>query len=148
MYFEPKTKAATRRYVIERANGCCEYCMSPQNYSEAYFAVEHIIPKVFDGKDDIDNLAFSCLGCNWHKAVKTVAIDPLSKETVALFNPRAQAWTSHFAWSEDFTEMIGHTPCGRATIIALKMNREFLKNQRLAFAKLKIHPPKHSLITA
>jgi hypothetical protein len=121
--------------------------MSPQSYSEAYFAVEHILPKAFDGKDDIDNLAFSCLGCNWHKAIKITAIDPESNEKVPLYNPREQKWTAHFQWSDDFSEIIGLSPIGRATILALKMNREFLRNQRSAFAKLKVHPPKHSLPT-
>ena len=45
-------------------------------------------------------------------------------EIVPLFNPRAQSWSEHFRWSANATRVEGLTAIGRATIIALRMNRE------------------------
>ena len=33
-----------RRIIIERAQGCCEYCLSQANFSTQSLSVEHIIP--------------------------------------------------------------------------------------------------------
>lgn len=33
-----------------------------------------------------------------------------------------QLWRDHFCWSEDGAEIIGVTPVGRATVVALNMN--------------------------
>jgi 5-methylcytosine-specific restriction endonuclease McrA len=59
--------ANTQRAVIERAQGRCEYCQSRADYTTEPFAVEHIIPVSRGGTSEIDNLAFSCSGCNGHK---------------------------------------------------------------------------------
>ena len=40
----------------------------------------------------------------------------------ALFNPRTQRWHDHFKWSADGTQVVGLTPCGRATVVALQLN--------------------------
>ena len=146
MSSKPKIKAAVKRFLKERAVGCCEYCMAPQSHSESFFSVEHIIPTVESGSDEIDNLAYACLGCNFCKAIKTTAVDPNTREKVNLYNPRTQKWQVHFAWKKGFIEITGLTPTGRATIIALKMNREYLQNKRLSLRKSGVHPPKHSLL--
>lgn len=131
-----------RNLVAERANFICEYCRSPQDFSAESFAVEHIFPRSSGGKTVGENLAFSCLGCNSHKATKTKALDPISEITVALFNPRTQNWNEHFIWDKDFTELIGLTPTGRATIEALKLNRKGVRNLRWALFAVGKHPPK------
>jgi hypothetical protein len=60
------------------------------------------------------------------------ALDPLSGELAALFNPRQQHWNEHFRWGEDGTEIIGLTPIGRATVAALRMNNlEIVAARRL-----------------
>jgi hypothetical protein len=42
---------------------------------------------------------------------------------VPLFNPRADEWAAHFAWSEERTgELVGSTATGRATVAAQRMN--------------------------
>lgn len=51
------------------------------------------------------------------------ARDPITRRLVRLFNPRLQEWKAHFRWNEDATEIIGLTPCGRATVAALELNR-------------------------
>lgn len=59
-------------------------------------------------------------------------------------NPRLDKWNDHFEWSENFSEIIGKTPVGRAMIDTLRMNRSGLKNLRLALVSYRKHPPQQS----
>lgn len=88
----------------------------------ARFHIEHLIPQARGGSDDEENLWLSCPICNGHKSDKVEAIDAGSGESVPLFNPRSQKWFEHFRWSEDGLYVIGLTPVGRATVIALHLN--------------------------
>ncbi len=132
---------ALRRVVAARARDYCEYCQSPAQFATQSFTVEHIQPRAAGGETTLGNLAWACFGCNGHKQVRTHAIDPESGERVALFNPRQQTWREHFAWSADFTLVVGQTPCGRATVEALKLNRLGLINLRRALVVTGFHPP-------
>ena len=134
--------AKLRNLVAKRANYTCEYCRSQEDFSAESFSVEHILPRILSGKTVAENLAFSCQGCNSHKAIKTNAIDPISETIVPLFNPRTQNWNEHFAWNKDFIEIIGLTSIGRAAIAALKLNRKGVKNLRWALFIVGKHPPK------
>jgi 5-methylcytosine-specific restriction endonuclease McrA len=132
----------TRRKVFERAKGFCEYCRSDSRFSGSSFEVEHILPESVGGNSELENLALACHGCNLFKSNKTEFFDSATEKTVRLFNPRIDDWTEHFAWSSDFTEMVGLTAIGRATIEALKLNREGLVNKRKMAFKYGEHPPK------
>lgn len=138
---ESTISAATRRAVIARSGGLCEYCQSRADHSTGYFAVEHILPIARGGSNSLENLALACSGCNGHKYDKVEALDPVSKQTVSLFHPRRQEWNEHFEWSEDYAHVLGITPVGRATISALQMNRPGLVNLRRALYILGKHPP-------
>lgn len=48
--------------------------------------------------------------------------DSQSQTAVRLFNPRDEAWSTHFRLNDEF-EFEGLTPTGHATINALGMNR-------------------------
>ena len=109
--------------VRERARSRCEYCHSQEAFSPSGFSVEHIIPRSAGGGNEAENLALSCQECNNRKFTATTARDPLSGEIIRLFHPRQARWGDHFAWSEDFTLVIGLTGTGRATIEKLKLNR-------------------------
>lgn len=137
----PAIPLAVRRKVFERANGNCEYCKNQQGYSTAPFSVEHIVPRGRQGSDDLENLALSCPACNAHKHTKLAALDPLTRKVMPLFNPRTQFWEEHFVWDETFTEVLGLTPTGRATVKCLKMNRTESVNLRLVLAAFGKHPP-------
>jgi len=50
-------------------------------------------------------------------------------------------WSEHFVWSEDFTEIIGKTAKGRATIKTLKLNRQRVINLRRVLIFAGEHPP-------
>lgn len=49
--------------------------------------------------------------------------------------------TFYFGWNEDFTQMIGLTPTGRATVETLKLNRAGLMNMRQVLCMAGKHPP-------
>lgn len=87
---------ATRRSVLERANYCCEYCLSQQRLSHADFSVEHIVPRSRGGTDVLANLALSCQACNNRKYTIVEIVDPVTGETVPVYNPRRHYWHHHF----------------------------------------------------
>ena len=130
-----------RNEVRKRAKHCCEYCFAQEIISHDPFSAEHIIPSSKGGKDELDNLAWSCLGCNYHKFTATTAIDLVSEETVNLFHPRKDIWIEHFKWNEDYTQLIGLSAVGRATINRLKLNRTGLINLRQILRTVGEHPP-------
>jgi hypothetical protein len=110
------------RRVREAARHRCGYCLSPQHLVMARLEVEHILPLAKGGTDDETNLWLACPICNGHKSDKTMAIDPDTGVAVPLFNPRTQTWAEHFAWSDNGIRIIGRTPIGRATVVALHLS--------------------------
>jgi|SRR6266850_5346451 len=133
--------ARTRRLVAERAGFCCEYCLTPAGLAPSPFSAEHILPRSQGGTNANDNLAFSCQGCNGHKYARTEATDPVTGKMVLLFNPRHQIWSQHFGWTADGTRVEGKSPVGRATVLALQLNRPGLLNLRRLMVIAGIHPP-------
>jgi len=127
--------------VAERANGCCEYCLSQLRFSPDPFSVEHIIPIAQEGGNELDNLALACQGCNSHKYTSVDAIDPASGLRVPLFHPRRDEWRWHFVWSDDYSFIIGVTPTGRATVAKLRLNRAGVVNLRTVLNSINEHPP-------
>jgi hypothetical protein len=120
----PYISVESDRLVREAAKNRCGYCLSPQQLVMARLEIEHIIPVSKGGSSDESNLWLACPLCNGHKAGKTTAIDLITGETVALFNPRTQIWAEHFAWSEDGILIVGKTPTGRATVTALHLDKD------------------------
>lgn len=117
---------ALRRQVREDAGHRCGYCLSDEALTGMPLSFDHIIPRSAGGATERENLWLVCRPCNEFKGSQTHAIDPETGETVPLFNPRKQDWNEHMAWSADGTRIIGLTPIGRATIVALKLNRLLL----------------------
>ena len=130
-----------RDFIVTRARGRCEYCLCLSTYNTDPFHIEHIIPVNHSGTDDLSNLAFSCGGCNGHKYNKTEAIDLADGKLVPLFHPRRQSWAEHFGWDETYLQIVGLTATGRATIVALQMNRPGVINLRSLFILAGKHPP-------
>ncbi|MEQ1603585.1 MAG: HNH endonuclease signature motif containing protein [Pyrinomonadaceae bacterium] len=106
------------------AKNRCGYCLVPQKLISYTLEIEHLIPKSKGGETVEENLWLSCRQCNLNKAAKTVGFDLVTFKRVAIFNPREQFWHEEFVWSPDATEIIGITPCGRATVTALKLNSD------------------------
>ncbi|HKQ48190.1 MAG TPA: HNH endonuclease signature motif containing protein [Phycisphaerae bacterium] len=130
--------ADLHRAVIERSAGRCEYCRLAQLGQEATFHVDHVIPISAGGRTQLDNLAWACVSCSLRKAARQSAMDPQTGEAAPLFNPRVDEWSDHFRW--DGPRAIGLTPIGRATIVALQMNRPLILAIRAEETKLGRHP--------
>ena len=138
---EDKVTEEQRQTVAERAKGCCEYCQCQALFSPDSFSIEHIVPRSRAGASELSNLALSCQGCNNRKYTSVEAVDPVTGETVSLYHPRLQRWIDHFAWSPDFTLVLGLTPTGRATVEKLQLNRVSVVNLRRALRAVDKHPP-------
>ncbi len=94
--------------------------------------LDHIIPQAAAGLTTEENLWLACRRCNEFKGSQTQAYDPETGDQIPLFNPRRQIWREHFEWSENGAEILGKTPCGRATVVALQMNNpEIVVTRRL-----------------
>lgn len=130
-----------RQQVRADAGRCCGYCYSPEVLTGMPLEIEHIIPEAGGGLTVRENLWLACHRCNEFKGDRTQAIDPLTGENVALFNPRTQRWREHFAWSPDGTLIVGLTPCGRATVVALRLNNEYVVEARRFWVEAGWWPP-------
>ena len=113
-----------RHDVTSRANKRCEYCQSPQEFSDSPLDIEHIVPRSADGPTESNNLALACSHCNRHKATRQKGTDPLTGTDVRLFNPRTDDWAVHFLLNRETGEIEGKTPIGRVTTEILRMNDE------------------------
>lgn len=114
--------AALRREVAERAGNRCEYCLLPAEVAFFPHEVDHVVAEKHGGATDIDNLAFACWRCNRHKGSDLTSFDPQTGQLSPLFNPRAQAWSEHFA--REGERIIGLTSEGRTTVSLLRLNSE------------------------
>jgi HNH endonuclease len=127
-----------RAEVARRARYRCEYCGYPEAASSTPLEIDHIIPEARGGRTTMDNLALCCRSCNLYKHAKTEATDPVTAETVLLFNPRTQQWPEHFVLDRDTGEIRGLTPVGRAAVAALALNSTHALTTRQLLIRLGI----------
>lgn len=132
---------ATRDGVRARANNRCEYCLSHQAYVMGRLQVDHVWPIAKGGSDEEENLCLACELCNQYKWTQTHGIDPLTGLQTRLFHPRRQSWSDHFRWNEAGDEIEGLTVCGRATVLALRLNNDLAVTVRRNWIKAGWHPP-------
>jgi hypothetical protein len=128
-----------RQEVTLRAGNRCEYCQLSQLGQEATFHIDHVTPRAAGGPTTADNLALACVSCSLRKWANQTAPDPDTGEEVALFNPRAQVWEDHFRWNGE--RVVPLTPTGRATVVALALNRPIILAIRQEEAIRGRHPP-------
>jgi hypothetical protein len=95
--------ASLQRRVRLRANDRCEYCRIAQVGQEATFHVDHVTPRAAAGATSLENLALACVSCSLRKAARTTVIDPDTGDVAQ--------------------QILGVTPTGRGTIVALSLNR-------------------------
>lgn len=129
-----------KRHIEERANGRCEYCHCPVAFSPQPFVMEHIIPKSRGGASTLDNLAFSCQGCNGAKYTKTEVWNETLQVMIPLFNPRVHEWQEHFQWSDNTETLEAISQIGLVTIETLKLNRQEVVNLRRLLHQAGLHP--------
>jgi hypothetical protein len=130
--------ASARREVFERAGNRCEYCGLSQEYQEARFQIDHVIPVSVGGRGILNNLAVACVSCSLRKGARLCAPDPATGNEAPLFHPRREVWEHHFRW--DGVRVLGLTPTGRATVAALGMNRPLILAIRREEAARSRHP--------
>lgn len=130
-----------RQRIREQAQDRCGYCLSHQKYVLGKLEIDHIIPVAAGGASAEANLWLACRLCNGYKSAQVEAADPLFGKLVKLFNPRQQRWSEHFTWSGEGDQIVGLTPCGRATVIALQLNNVIAVMVRQAWIRAGWHPP-------
>lgn len=133
-----------RRRIDEADRRRCRYCLTVEENSGIRLTHDHITPVSKGGKTVFENVCLACSSCNELKGDATQVVDPLTGENVPIFNPRSQRWSDHFAWTADTTRVEGLTPVGRATVIALRMNRPIIVTARERWFRAGWHPPAES----
>ena len=132
---------ALRRRVTEQAKHRCGYCLTAEYVVGMPMEIDHILPESLGGLTEAENLWLACSLCNDHKGDRIAALDPETGEIVRLYNPRFQDWHEHFTWNETSDRIIGLTRIGRATVIALNLNRPSLIRARQLWSIAGWHPP-------
>ena len=132
---------ALRERVAAQARHRCGYCLTSEAIVGTPMEIDHLIPQSLGGPTDEENLWLACSLCNDHKGDRIAALDPVTGEIVRLFNPRHQVWREHFTWTADGTHIVGLTSVGRATVVALNLNRPSLVKARRAWVAVGWHPP-------
>jgi hypothetical protein len=123
---------ALRDRVAAQARHRCGYCLTQQTVVGTPMELDHLIPEALGGRTEEANLWLACSLCNDAKNCRISALDPDSGVMVRLFNPREQAWSDHFRWSEYGDHVVALTSIGRATLDALNLNRPVLVQARRA----------------
>jgi 5-methylcytosine-specific restriction endonuclease McrA len=130
------------RRLLETADDHqCAYCQTTQGNTGQPMVLDHIVPEMKGGKTEFANLCFACRRCNEFKGSTTHLQDLVTEEIVPLFNPRQQKWSDHFAWDGQGIHLVGLSPVGRVTVIALNMNNELIIDSRRRWASVGWHPP-------
>lgn len=132
---------ALRQQIIRDFNGRCAYCQTATAITGARLVIDHILPESAGGVTEKDNLCLACHSCNEFKGAQVAERDPETGESVALFHPRRQRWSNHFHWSADGAFVIGLTPTGRATVLALNLNHFEIVEARRRWVQIGWHPP-------
>jgi len=132
---------ALREQVSMEARYRCGYCLTSAFITGTPMEVDHIIPESLGGPTARENLWLACSMCNDHKGNRIAAPDPSTGEIVRLFDPRRQVWRDHFGWSADGDTIIGRTGSGRATVVALRLNRVEVVEARRSWVIAGWHPP-------
>jgi hypothetical protein len=133
--------ASLHERLLAQAAFRCGYCRSSQRVMGVRLVLDHLTPRALGGTDDEENLWPSCQPCNGFKQARTHARDPESGAMVPLFNPRRQRWHEHFGWEHGGRRIAGRTEVGRATVMALRLNREELVAARALWIEAGWHPP-------
>jgi len=128
--------------IRQDAKNYCGYCLLPQEILMGKLEIEHLLPLAEGGTDAEENLWLACRDCNSFKSSKVYVFDDETKQKIKLFNPRTQNWHEHFRFSKNKTTIIGKTPCGRATVVALRMNNEQAVRARSRWVEAGWYPPK------
>lgn len=130
-----------RERVAGQARHRCGCCLTSEALIGTSLLIDHITPEALGGPTTEDNLWLACSQDNLYKADRVAARDPTTGERLPLFDPRRQPWREHFRWNEAGDLIVGQTPTGRATVLALRLNRPLLVRARRLWIQAGWHPP-------
>lgn len=122
------------------ARNRCGYCHAPQELVIGTLEIEHLWPEAEGGTSDEENLWLACSVCNSHKSAQTSSKDPQTGTEVPLFNPRRDDWNSHFCWDVAQAHVVGCTPIGRGSVVALQLNNDQSVQVRKAWITFGVFP--------
>ena len=136
-----RTREPERQERVERrADRRCEYCRAPQPASGVRYHLDHILPGLLGGADDMDNLALACPMCNYHKSAHVFGVDDGGLDDGRLFNPRQDDWDNHFVFDSVTLQLRGRTAEGQATVNRLRMNDPIQIEARRHWVELDLYP--------
>ncbi|HEY9849629.1 MAG TPA: HNH endonuclease signature motif containing protein [Leptolyngbyaceae cyanobacterium] len=130
-----------RNQISQTDRARCCYCLTSEANSGIPMTYDHVKSISKGGETTFENVCLACRSCNEFKSDATEAVDPVTGETLPLFNPRRQTWSEHFTWSADGTIIEGLTAIGRATIVRLRMNNLVILAARRRWTVCGWHPP-------
>lgn len=109
-----------RRLIVDRAQGCCEYCYIHEDDHYLTHEVDHIISIKHRGTTIVDNLCLSCFDCNRYKGSDIGSLDLETDTFTPLFNPRTMQWDTHLQLNNGV--IVPLTSEGRVTVFLLRLN--------------------------
>jgi hypothetical protein len=120
-----------RRFVAERADFLCEYCLLHEDDGFFAFQTDHIISRKHGGISDLVNLAFACPACNRHKGSDLGTISRRTGNLTRFFNPWTDVWTKHFSPAGAVIEAISDIGEGTVRILGFNEDDRVLERQTL-----------------
>jgi hypothetical protein len=137
----PSISFELRKFVTERADNRCEYCLIPQSFCLHKHEPDHIIPIQHGSLTVADNLALACMRCNRYKGPNIGFFDPETGKLVPFFNPRNQEWTEHFKLEGAVIRPL--TAEGRVTVKIFRINDEKRLEERKLMIQLGLFLQSH-----
>ena len=122
-----------RKFIAERADFPCEYCLISEEDTFVGCQIDHIISLKHGGKTTKENLAFACAVCNRNKGSDIGSITVAGVFT-RFYNPRTDIWSEHFEVQDERVEPI--TEIGEVTANILEFNEtERLLERRILISQ-------------
>jgi hypothetical protein len=109
---------------------CCGYCGVSETNMGAEMTVDHFVPRIQGGEDDLDNLVYCCHACNEFKGDYWSESDDLS-----LLHPQRNDTTLHYRLDTE-GRLVALTSRGAKHIEVLHLNRPELIAFRLEQAEI------------
>lgn len=125
-----KALSASRRFAVWKRDGFkCTYCQSDATIDKVVLEVDHIIPVVQGGSDEMDNLTTACRPCNSAKG-------PRGQKRTARITP-ARCQIAILLDTPDYEELVRiatERGVSRATVVREAIAYGIAKDRRIAQA--------------
>ena len=126
-----------RRWVRDRAEWTCEYCLLHEDDALTPHQIDHVINRKHGGLSLLENLALACLRCNSFKGSNIASLGLDRHLVVSLFHPRRQRWIEHFEVRDSFIQSLTDTG---ATSRLLRFNSAARVEERMLLIRSGRYP--------